>query len=78
MLGTTLHANNKHGDIKSDDKLKFIKPKTRILENQKLSKLQKLTKSKKPSKRGYSSNFSAKKTRPRFLTSGAKETFNCL
>ena len=78
---------NKIDSIEGDNKLikKFIKPKNKKLFKSKKSKSEKLFKSqslaklrKKLSKNRNLPNFNIKKTRPSFLISNTKTTFNHL
>ena len=85
-LVTKVFATNKVCDIKGDSKLKSVKPKIekklfkfRKIKYEKLSKSQKLAKSKnKLSKSENSPHFSAKEAKPSFLIFGAKRAFNYL
>ena len=63
---------NEISDVKDGGRSKPIKLKTRRSESQKLSK------SKKPSKSGNSSEFATKRDRPNFLTPNARTVFNRL
>ena len=90
VLGAKVLTVNKTGNIKGSDRLsdgsKYVEPKTRRSESQKLAKSQKLSKSrkskgeksKKPSKSGNLSNFDIKNSGSSFLTPKARSAFNRL
>ena len=83
MLNARVFAANEAIDVRSDDGLKYVEPKTGKLESQKLAKSQKSSKSKgekskKPSKSRNSPNFDAKDNKPSFLTPKVRATFNHL
>ena len=72
VLSAKVFATNKVDDIESGGRSKYVKPKTRRSESQKLSK------SKKLSKTENSPKFNTKKNGPSFLTLGARKVFNHL
>ena len=83
MLGARLLVTDETGDVESYSGLKYVKPKTRRLKNQKLAKTQKLSKlekSKKLSKNRNSLYFNAIKVGPSFkpLTASLHQRSNFL
>ena len=80
LVANKILISNEVGSNKSGNESieKFIEPKSGNLSKSQRSKSKKLAKFKKPSKNRNLPKFHVKKTRPRFLISDIKTTFNYL